>query len=256
MEDGLLQKYMPQLVLDPSETVTPLDLNKWAAACAVRDDAYDGELKGSIGQNLGNPSCYLDGAGPVPSIVAGGQSVASVEKQAVDKLPLTGKVDVLMVGGSWYYSLLYMYAFPATDSDKLVVHYVKIVVNAETKAIEYGVYGLAGNALSPAVVSAGRMSFADRTLQRTMVYVSQGSHFPLPRPGKYWKTGPQGETSAGTCGTKWDPAGTEALSNSLMQFKGRLSKVQGTASPSEQPWWQSTALVDTDKVFARYLPAQ
>ena len=255
MEPGLLQQFMPQFVLDKNEAVCPVDLNRWAASSPVRDDAYDGELKGAIGQNLGNASCYLDGPAPKVCIVSNGETVASVEKSAADRIPVTGKVDVMMMEGRWFYSLLYMYAFPPTDKDQQVVHHVKIVVDTQSKAVAYGVYSLAGSLLSPAVASAGRMSFTDQSRQQAMVYLAKDTHYPLPRPGKYWKMGPQGETHACECGTKWDPLQTDLLSNELMQFKGRLSKARSAASPTEQAWWSDTPLVNIDKAFDRYLPA-
>ena len=254
MEPGLLQKFMPQFVLDKDEVICPVDLNNWAANGSVRDDAYDNELKGSIGQNLSNSACYLDGPTPQSSIVASGQTVASVAKSAADAIPLTGKVDVIMVNGQWYYSLLYMYAFPVTDTDNQVVHYVKLVVDSQSKAVAYGVFSLAGSLLPAAVVSCGRMSFTDQTQQHPMVYLSKDTHHPLPRPGKYWKTGPSGETHVSECGTKWDPPQTQLLSNDLMQFKGRLSKASSAATPTEQVWWSDTPLVNVDKIFDRYLP--
>lgn len=256
MESGLLVKYMPQLVLDAEETVVPVDLNKWASVWPVKDDAYDNELKGYMAQNLANPSCYLDR----PAAPSGGTTITAAGERvgaavtAVGSVPLTGKVDTLIVGGRWFYSLLYMYAFPATDADPLVVHYVKVLVSTDSGAVEYCMYGLAGNVLPPAVVSGGRMQYTDRLLQHPMVFVAQGTHAPLPKPGRFWKSGQFGETQQCAPGAKWDPSAVELVSNPLMQFKGRLSKAKQAGTPAEQPWWQSTFVVDVDKVFQRFMP--
>ena len=256
MESSLLQKYLPQFVLDAGETVAPVDLNAWAAGCVVKDDSYDNELKGSITQNLANPSCYLErpggGSGGSGGITAGGEAVGDAVT-SVGAVPITGKVDTLLVGGRWFYCLLYMYAFPASEADRLVVHYLKLLVSTDSGAIEQGVFGLAGNSLSPSVVSAPRMQFADRQMQHPLVFLGKGTHAPLPRPGRYWKSGAQGESQQCSPGAKWDPAQAGPLSNALMQFKGRLSQEKSAQTPTEQPWWQSTVLVDVDKIFQRFI---
>ncbi|KAK9816161.1 hypothetical protein WJX74_010087 [Apatococcus lobatus] len=255
MESSLLQKYLPEFVLDAGETVAPVDVNQWAAGCVVKDDAYDNELKGSITQNLANPSCYLQStvrAGNASTITAGGEAIGNTVT-TVGPVPIAGKVDTLLVGGRWFYCLLYMYAFPASDADALVVHYLKLLVATDTGAIEQGVFGLAGNALSPAVVSAPRMQFADRSMQRPLVFLAKDSHSPLPRPGRYWKSGAQGQSQQCSPGAKWAPASAGPLSNALMQFKGRLSPAQSAQTPTEQPWWQSTVLVDVDRIFQRFI---
>ncbi|KAK9826913.1 hypothetical protein WJX74_000032 [Apatococcus lobatus] len=256
MESALLQKYLPQLVLDAEETAAPVDLNRWAAGCLVKDDAYDNELKGYIGQNLANPSCYLEKPATPSSattITAAGERVGDAVT-SVGSVPVTGKVDTLIVGGRWFYSLLYLYAFPASGCDPLVVHYVKVLVSTDSNAIEYAMFGLAGNVLPPAVVSAGRMQYTDRLLQHPMVFVAKDTHAPLPRPGRFWKSGQAGETQQCTPGAKWDPPSADLVSNALMQFKGRLSKSRQAGTPAEQPWWQSTFVVDVDKAFQRYMP--
>lgn len=256
MESSLLQKYLPQFVLDAEETVAPVDLNKLAAGCLVKDDANDMDLKGGIGQNLANSSCYLakppNSSPAATTITAAGQQVGNLVT-SVGSLPLTGKVDTLVYNGRWFYSLLYMYAFPASEADGAVVHYVKVLVSTDTGAIEHALFGLAGNALQPAVVSAGRLQYTDRVLQHVMVYVSKDRHAPLPKPGRYWKTGAQGETQQCAPGVKWDPSGVESLSNALMQFRGRLAKPSYASVPAEQPWWQSTLVVDVDRIFQRYI---
>ncbi len=255
MESSLLQKYLPRFVLDAGETVGPVDLNAWAPGCAVVDDDYDNELKGSIAQNLANPSCYLRqpaGAGAGTTITAGGQAVGDAVTK-VGPVPVTGKVDTMLVGGRWFYCLLYMIAFPASDADALVVHHLKLLVATDTGAVEQALYGLAGNVLPPAVVSAPRMQFADRANLHPLVFLAKGTHAPLPRPGRYWKSGAQGETQQCSPGAGWDPPAAVPLSNALMQFKGRLSRSAAAATPTEQPWWQSTVAVDADKIFQRFV---
>lgn len=255
MDSVLLQRFCPRIVLDSKETVKPVDLNTWADTCVVKDDAFDNELKGSIGQNLANPSCYLEAPfrAPAGTITAGGERVGEAVT-SVGAVPLTGKVDTLLYEGQYYYCMLYMLAFPPADGDRDVAHYVKVLVGEASMKVAYAVFGVAGAAEAQTVVSRNQLQFADRVQERVMVYVSPQSHRPLPRAGKFWRSGPDAETV--TCdgqGAAFDPSAVRPLSNVLMQFKGRLAKPRACKGPCEQGWWSATVVADVDRIWQRFM---
>lgn len=255
MDSSLLSQYCPEFALDSEETNKPINLNTWADGCAVKDDAFDNELKGSIGQNLGNPSCYLEApqASNKSAILVDGKEIGNTVGSVGD-VPLFGKVDTLVVDGQYYYNILYMFAFPSTADDTDVAHFVKVIVSCSSKKIAFAVFGIAGNQGTGSVVSAQRLQYADRQQQHVLVYPCKGGHVPLPCPNRFWRSGPNGATvQSDGAGAKWNPSSVMPLSNVLMQFKGRLAKSSTAKVPSEQSWWTGTLITDADKIWLKCL---
>lgn len=255
MEATLLQRFSPCAVLDSKETSQPVDINQYADSCLVKDDAFDAELKGGIGQNLANQACYLEPPfkQPAGQIIVGGDEVGNTVA-SVPAVPMAGKADTLLFDGQYFYSLLYLVSFPASAEDLDVVHYIKVLVSCSAMKVMYAVFGIAGSSLPPAVVSRNQLQFSDRLQEHTMVYLSPFSHNPLPKPGKFWRSGRDaGTVDCDGLGAQWQPSSIRPLSNVLMQFKGRLAKHPSAKVPSEQAFWGATTIVDVDRVWQKYL---
>lgn len=256
MDATLLRRFCPVAVLDSAETAQPVDINNYADTCVVKDDAFDNELKGSIGQNLANTACYLEPPFKQPSneIVAGGEKIGN-KVTSVGNVPMAGKADTLLFEGQYYYSLLYMLSFPASPDDQEVVHYVKVLVTSTSPMkVAYALFGMAGSADPPAVISKNQLQFADRMQEHIMVYLSPLTHCPLPKPGKFWRSGKDGATvQADGAGAQWQTGSTQALSNVLMQFKGRLTKQALSRVPCEQAYWTTTTVMDIDRAWQKYM---
>lgn len=196
----------------------------------------DNELKGHIGQNLASTACYLEPPFKQPSnkiVVAGEQIGNKVTSAGIG--PMAGKADRLLFEGQYYYSLLCMLSCPATPDDQEVVHCVKVLCISNTPMkVAYALFGTAGSSDPPAVISKTSFNLLTEC-KNIMVYLCLLTCCPLPKPGNFWRSRKDKATvQADGAGAQWQPRSTQALSNVLVQFKGRLTKQASSKYPCGQ----------------------
>lgn len=145
-------------------------------------------------------------------------------------------------------------SFPASADDQEVVHYVKVLVTSITPMkVAYALFGMAGSPDPPAFITKNQLQ-SDRMQVHIMVYLSPLTHCPLPKPGKFWRSGRDGSTvQADGAGAQWQAGSVQALSNVLMQFKGSLTKQASSKVPCEQAYWTTTTVMDVDKAWQKYM---